>query len=328
MGGDLELRYTDSVQTETVKYYSGAGGERIAMRSASVGSTWSPPTYLLHDHLGSITATTDASGNLLNQQRYKPFGEVRTDLPSPAYRITITDFGYTGQKALMSLMDYHSRWYDQGLARFISADTVVPNPADSQSWDRYSYVFNNPLNYIDPTGHFGKHREDRSDYWNKRNQEKVKEIERQWGKERDEARLKELVRQATKEMLLDASLGFSYARGGKALLGKCLGSLGPNFGQWFAGGLVIIAGVATMAMGGIVIGSALGEIAAAQAVAAPTFGLSEVLAVVHAPAQLAIGGLIFAAGAGMTYFGGKTMWQSGVLQSSFLGILNRIPIAE
>jgi len=46
---------------------------------------------------------------------------VRTDLPSPAYRITVTDFGYTGQRALAGLMDYHARWYDPGLARFGSA---------------------------------------------------------------------------------------------------------------------------------------------------------------------------------------------------------------
>ena len=77
---------------------------------------------------------------------------MRTDLPSPAYRITVTDFGYTGQRALAGLMDYHARWYDPPLARFGSADTLIPNPGDSMSWDRYSYVFNNPLSFIDPTG--------------------------------------------------------------------------------------------------------------------------------------------------------------------------------
>jgi YD repeat-containing protein len=70
MGGDYEVRHTNSTLTEVVKYYSGAGGERIAMRSC--GETCGAPTYLLHDHLGSITATTDVSGSLLNQQRYKP----------------------------------------------------------------------------------------------------------------------------------------------------------------------------------------------------------------------------------------------------------------
>jgi RHS repeat-associated protein len=92
------------------------------------------------------------------------FGEVRTDLPAPAYRITITDFGFTGQKTLMGLMDYHARFFDPGLARFISTDSIVPNAGNSMSWDRFAYVNGNPLSFIDPTGHFGKHREDRSDY--------------------------------------------------------------------------------------------------------------------------------------------------------------------
>ncbi len=43
---------------------------------------------------------------------------------------------------------------DPKLARFISADTIVPNFADPQSLNRYSYVNNNPINYTDPSGHF------------------------------------------------------------------------------------------------------------------------------------------------------------------------------
>jgi hypothetical protein len=37
--------------------------------------------------------------------------------------------------------------------RFVSADTIVPNPTNPQSLNRYSYVTNNPLRYTDPTGH-------------------------------------------------------------------------------------------------------------------------------------------------------------------------------
>jgi hypothetical protein len=39
------------------------------------------------------------------------------------------------------------------IGRFISADTIVPNPTNPQAFNRYSYVLNNPLRYIDPTGH-------------------------------------------------------------------------------------------------------------------------------------------------------------------------------
>jgi len=39
------------------------------------------------------------------------------------------------------------------LGRFVSADTVVQDPFLSQAYDRYAYVFDNPLRYVDPTGH-------------------------------------------------------------------------------------------------------------------------------------------------------------------------------
>ena len=43
----------------------------------------------------------------------------------------LTDFTYTGQQvdAATGLMFYDARWYDPALARFISADTIVPDPS-------------------------------------------------------------------------------------------------------------------------------------------------------------------------------------------------------
>ncbi len=49
-------------------------------------------------------------------------------------------------------MYYGARYYDPAIGRFISADTIVPNPADPQTLNRYSYVNNNPILYTDPTG--------------------------------------------------------------------------------------------------------------------------------------------------------------------------------
>jgi len=50
-------------------------------------------------------------------------------------------------------MDYRSRWYDPELGRFISPDSIIPNAANPQSWNRYSYVQNRPILFNDPTGH-------------------------------------------------------------------------------------------------------------------------------------------------------------------------------
>ena len=68
--------------------------------------------------------------------------------------VSETDFGYTGQRALgdLGLMDYHARMYNPLLMRFVQPDSIIPDAADPQTWDRYSYVGNNPIDYNDPTG--------------------------------------------------------------------------------------------------------------------------------------------------------------------------------
>jgi hypothetical protein len=50
-------------------------------------------------------------------------------------------------------MDYKARFYSPYLNRFIQPDSIVPHPLNSQAFNRYSYVYNNPITYIDPTGH-------------------------------------------------------------------------------------------------------------------------------------------------------------------------------
>lgn len=50
-------------------------------------------------------------------------------------------------------MDYNARFYSPHLGRFVSADTIVQNPANAKSFDRYLYVLANPLRYIDPSDH-------------------------------------------------------------------------------------------------------------------------------------------------------------------------------
>jgi hypothetical protein len=46
-----------------------------------------------------------------------------------------------------------ARFYDPALGRWLSADTLVPEPGNPQAFNRFSYVGGNPLRYIDPTGH-------------------------------------------------------------------------------------------------------------------------------------------------------------------------------
>jgi len=48
---------------------------------------------------------------------------------------------------------YGARYYDPTLGRFIQPDTIVPEPGNPQSLNRYSYVNNNPVKYTDPSGY-------------------------------------------------------------------------------------------------------------------------------------------------------------------------------
>jgi len=50
-------------------------------------------------------------------------------------------------------MDYKARFYSPYLNRFIQPDTIIPELSVPQSWNRFSYVTNNPLRFTDPTGH-------------------------------------------------------------------------------------------------------------------------------------------------------------------------------
>ncbi len=66
-----------------------------------------------------------------------------------------TDRRFTGQREEVSLgfYDYGARPYAPALGRFLQADTIVPNPANPQSLNRYAYALGNPLYYVDPSGH-------------------------------------------------------------------------------------------------------------------------------------------------------------------------------
>jgi len=108
-------------------------------------------TYYYHsDHLGSSSVITDNAGTQVQHVEYQPYGKVTQnegDYDSP-YKFTGKELDTTG------LYYYGARYYDPEIGRFITADSYVQNPLDPQTLNRYTYCRNNPLIYIDPSGHF------------------------------------------------------------------------------------------------------------------------------------------------------------------------------
>ncbi|MCS4308915.1 RHS repeat-associated protein [Rheinheimera pacifica] len=123
--------------------------------------------YVFNDHLGSGSVITDANGAIVETASFDAFGKRRnanswqgytnpfSQLPNLAALLNITQKGYTGhiQVDHAAVIHMGGRIYDPELGRFIQADPIVQDPRDAQSLNRYTYVFNNPLSYTDPTGY-------------------------------------------------------------------------------------------------------------------------------------------------------------------------------
>ncbi len=118
--------------------------------------------YLHRDHIGSIVAIskgTVASANDINWQSNGAWGERRyQQWNGPLDNLLIptsTAKGFTDHEHLdaVGLIHMNGRVYDPELGRFMSADPFVQAPYNSQSYNRYSYVFNNPLSFTDPSGY-------------------------------------------------------------------------------------------------------------------------------------------------------------------------------
>ncbi len=110
-------------------------------------------TYIFfNDHLDSTHWVVDGHGVPLSTpgRSYYPFGIAKGGGFSAGDR-----FGFGGKEIEPRSMvyDFAARQYDPVMGRFLSADSIIPYPGDPQSWNRYSYTRNDPINRTDPTGH-------------------------------------------------------------------------------------------------------------------------------------------------------------------------------
>ena len=147
LGGYERKLAGGSESSDTVtKYYSAS----LGALSRPVAFRWGGTLHWVgSDHLGGTVRVLDSSFTALDRMRYRPYGEDRDTGSS-----LNTDRKFTGQTEdeAAGLYWYASRAYDPAIGRFVSPDSIVPAPGNPQSLNRFSYVYNNPLRFVDPTG--------------------------------------------------------------------------------------------------------------------------------------------------------------------------------
>ena len=190
-GGNFQQPTTDNQQPNSkfTKYYSEDGSYEIIRNNKTgkekhliyIGGTpyESNIVYLkndtessgsfkfLHkDYLGSILAITDEAGKILEQRHYDAWGSfthlkigneaIVTDKEVIRNSSLLIDRGYTSHEhfAEVGIIHMNGRLYDPLLRRFLNADENIQDPHNTQNYNKYGYVLNNPLMYNDPSGEF------------------------------------------------------------------------------------------------------------------------------------------------------------------------------
>jgi RHS repeat-associated protein len=157
--GESTEKVTRGGVTTWRQYVSSPEGA-VAIRLQS-GTAAPLVRYVTRDHLGSTDRIVDAAGATLVPESFAAFGKRRganwSGTPTSAElaaMANLTRDGFTGHEHLdnLGLVHMNGRVYDPHLGRFISADPFITAPFDGQGLNRYSYVWNNPLGFIDPSG--------------------------------------------------------------------------------------------------------------------------------------------------------------------------------
>ena len=165
--GNVEIIDHQNGNVERKRYIAGVAIETGYYTNGN--ETRRDTEYTLKDHLGSMDVITDDAGEILQKLSFGPWGQRRDasnwkeintsnqliDL-GPTFDTSKTTRGFTGHEMVDSVGIVHmnGRIYDPILGRFLQADNYVQDAANTQSHNRYSYVWNNPLNATDPSGEF------------------------------------------------------------------------------------------------------------------------------------------------------------------------------
>lgn len=173
----VRMRLTPSLGTIKTTYYLGncyelvTSGNNVTERLYLFGDYYNAPVVyvndgnyyddyidILRDYLGSITHVV-CYNTLIEENSYDAWGRLRNPGTGVAYSYNqqptlFLGRGFTGHEHLpeFGLINMNARLYDPALGRFLSPDPYVQSPDFTQNFNRYSYVLNNPLTYVDENG--------------------------------------------------------------------------------------------------------------------------------------------------------------------------------
>lgn len=154
--GSMEIK--QDMVNDTVEFITYIGGDAysapIILKSDGTTQNY---LYLHRDYLGSILAVTNQAGAVVEKRMFDAWGnitKVQDGTGNVLTGLVVLDRGYTGHEHLqgVNLIHMNGRLYDPVIHRFLQPDNFVSDPQNTQAFNRYSYVLNNPLKYSDASG--------------------------------------------------------------------------------------------------------------------------------------------------------------------------------
>ncbi|MGH1441765.1 MAG: RHS repeat-associated core domain-containing protein [Cellvibrionaceae bacterium] len=151
--GDGYERVTTIQGSATVQHKYHLHG--IALITQTESANTETTHSMISDYQDTVLAIADDSGNLIQRFRYTPYGEQVEVSQGITGSQTLTTKGYTSHEHIqdMDIIHMNGRIYDPILGRMLQSDPIVQAPEFVLNYNRYAYVWNNPMNLIDPTGY-------------------------------------------------------------------------------------------------------------------------------------------------------------------------------
>ncbi|CAA9202861.1 hypothetical protein FLA105534_04286 [Flavobacterium bizetiae] len=165
--GSVEILKTPT--TLTIRTYIGGNAYTAPLyidktMTIASGAIVEKKYYIHRDYLGSIVALSDETGSPVERRQFDAWGNlaklqkngIAITLPTDgtAAGLMLFDRGYTGHEHLgeVGLIHMNGRLYDPVLRTFLMPDNFIQQPENTQNYNRYAYVLNNPLLYTDRSG--------------------------------------------------------------------------------------------------------------------------------------------------------------------------------